>query len=429
MCDSSWNRPVNSTPGTAAASERVPRDDQRVDCPELDSARQQDAERDTMSRRLLLFGVTQLTHMLEKGNVWYVRHYESYFDEVHVAYLTGYWSDTVSRGRTRLISCGRKNGRMWLDLLLAPIQLLRVANRVQPTSYLTADVVFSWWTASLIKLLRRARVVLMPVSIPEEIYASTGQSLSGIPIWMERLFLKMSCTVADSIILSENATAQIKWLEADPRSVKKLRFVAGTVEEYPPRTFYEGKDKLGKRKEPNSGAAQLLYVGRLHPEKLTLSLIDTMRQLKDEGVDVRLVIAGDGPERAEMEQRAKDLEISDQIVWLGFVQAEQLPELYHQADLFISTVSGTSLREAGLWGLPIVGYDADWVRELLVHEDTALLAGSGDSKGLARQIARALADDDLSARVAGNFHRLASSKWKRARIVEGLRVSFEQDTQ
>lgn len=374
------------------------------------------------ARRLLLFGTTKLSDMLEKGNVWYVRHYEEYFDEVYVVYLLGGPKREVSQGNTHLISVG--GTRTWLDLVLAPIRLWRAARRLRPTSYLTADIVFGWWTSLWIRLFSRARIVLMPVSLPEEIYKSTGASTSGLPISIERFFLRLSFVAADRVLISENGDAQRDWIMGDRIAARKIKIVAATVEEFPSPAFYRAANPEEEGRPDAGATSNLLYVGRLHPEKRSMDLIDMMGLLREKGITAHLNIAGDGPDRERMEMRARERGIQDNVTFLGPVPNESLVPLYHAADVFVSTVTGTALREAGLLGVPVVAYDMDWVKMLLRDGETALMAPAGDVHALSERVATALSDPALRKRVASAFSEEAHRRWPRSNVRKGLEQTF-----
>jgi glycosyltransferase involved in cell wall biosynthesis len=380
----------------------------------------------TDARRLMLFGMTRLREVMEKGNVDYVRHYESYFDEVIVVYLYGSAPEVRLSPKTRLVSIG--TGHSVIDLILSPFRLYRQAKELRPTGFLTADLVFAWWTTWLLRVILRAKIVLMPVSIPPEIYASTGRSLSGIPIFLEKAFMRLSFAAASKIIIPVNGEAQIEWAMSDAQMKRKLQVVAATVEEFPPASLFDALKNLSKDVRNLRAPARLLYVGRLHPEKLTVDLIEMMAEIKKLGGSVRLTIAGHGVEESAMRQKAKDLGVDADIEWLGFVRSSDLESHYGDADIFVSTVTGTALREAGLAGLPIVGYRADWVRSLLSHEVNALLVPVGDAKALAREVIRALQDHGLRARIAKNFQEMAIRRWNKQDIAQGLDDAFGQSS-
>ena len=375
------------------------------------------------ARRLLLFGTTKLSDMLEKGNVWYVQHYEEYFDDVYVIYLLGGPKREVSQGNTHLISVG--GGRTWLDLVLAPIRLWRTARRLRPTSYLTADIVFGWWTSLLIRFFSRARIVLMPVSLPEEIYRNSRQSVSGVlPIPLERIFLRLSYAAAWRIVTGRNIEHYVAWLSGHSATAGKLRVVDSIVEEFPTAGFYRALKSAPSRRPANGAMPNLLYVGRLHREKLVADLVDMMGHLREMDLQAKLVIAGDGVERDALEARAQTLGVFDRIHFLGNVANADLVDHYRAATLFVSTVTGTSLREAGLADLPVVAYAADWAKSLLVDGETALLAPPGDSRTLAKLVATALKDPELRARIGNGFHQVALRNWDIGQLRTGLAQTF-----
>lgn len=376
-----------------------------------------------MTKRLLLFGMTRLSEAAAKGNLTYLRHYERYFDEVYVVYLYGYFENPIKMGKTTCISVGGRSA--WCDLILAPVRLLRLARQLDVTSFLTADMVFSWWTGSLLRIALGAPVVLMPVCIPEEIYRSTGKSLSGIPIFLERCVLRLSYWAATRIVTSKNGAAQVAWLESDWQTAGKLSVLPATPEEFPPAILFDALFSYERMSDKLNRPVRLLYVGRLHHEKLCADLVPLMHELKKRGVEAKMVVAGDGPEFESMMSNSRELGVSDRFEWLGYVKAEDLPNVYIGSDIFVSTVTGTALREAAFAGLPIVGYNTDWVKMLLKHEETALLVPPHKPRELALQVERVLLDTDLRRRIATAFRDKARQMWNPNSIAQGLHEMFD----
>jgi hypothetical protein len=67
--------------------------------------------------------------MLAKGNVWYVRHYEAYFDRVYVAYMFGSPHEPVTNGNTTLVSLGSGRGQK-MDLARAGIVMISFNQKI-----------------------------------------------------------------------------------------------------------------------------------------------------------------------------------------------------------------------------------------------------------------------------------------------------------
>ena len=114
------------------------------------------------------------------------------------------------------------------------------------------------------------------------------------------------------------------------------------------------------------GERLLLFVSRLAREKNVDLLLDAVRESR---VPVRLVIGGDGPERAALEARADELRLADRIRFLGALERAALPDLYASADAFvfpsITETQGLVLVEALAAGALVIAADAPPVREVL----------------------------------------------------------------
>lgn len=114
----------------------------------------------------------------------------------------------------------------------------------------------------------------------------------------------------------------------------------------------------------------LLYVGRLHPQKNLAALLEAIEPL-----NVSLRIIGDGPEGVQLRQQFRHLD--DRVAWLPRVANADLPAHYRRARIFIlpSHYEGhpKALLEAMACGLPVIGADSPGIRELIVHGETGLL--------------------------------------------------------
>jgi glycosyltransferase involved in cell wall biosynthesis len=365
-----------------------------------------------MRTHLMVFGVSRLQEVVDKGNPWYVQAYEEGFDRVTFAYPLGK-PVSLRQGQTELVSLG--TGNYWGDWLLAPWRLYKIAQEIKPTTYMTADQWYAWWLGLLLRWRLGARIVLMPVAIPEQLYADRGVTVSGWPYWVDRLLQRLSFATSSRVWTAKAFGGFVAWLSADPRARHKLVVTESIVEALPSwfiRSLQPGLHDVGE-------AFQIVYVGRLHPEKLVDHLIRMMAHLPDA---YELTLVGDGPARAALETLANDLGVAPRIQFKGAQPTESVAAYLAMSDVFASTLTGSSLREAALLGLPIVAYDRDWVHGLLEHEETALLCQSGDVAGLARAVARLKDDRPLAARLSTNARLLAEDLW----TLKNVRASLHQ---
>jgi 1,2-diacylglycerol 3-alpha-glucosyltransferase len=114
------------------------------------------------------------------------------------------------------------------------------------------------------------------------------------------------------------------------------------------------------------GERLLLFVSRLAREKNAELLLAAVHACE---VPLRLVIAGEGPQRGALEARAAELGLRERVIFLGAVEREQLPDLYASADAFVfpsvTETQGLVLVEALAAGTLVIAADAAPVREVL----------------------------------------------------------------
>lgn len=111
----------------------------------------------------------------------------------------------------------------------------------------------------------------------------------------------------------------------------------------------------------------LLYVGRLAKEKSVELLVRALAYAADDSL--KLVIAGDGPMREELESLTRECGVAGTTRFLGTVTRDALPDLYASADAFVmpsmTETQGLVLAEALAAGALIIAADAPQNREVL----------------------------------------------------------------
>ena len=120
-----------------------------------------------------------------------------------------------------------------------------------------------------------------------------------------------------------------------------------------------------------------LYVGRLAPEKNLPVVLQAFAAVRQRNPAARLVLVGDGPERAALERRYPEH------VFAGMRIGEDLARYYASADLFLfaslTETFGNVTLEAMASGLAVVAFDYAAGREHIRNGENGLLAGFGDS--------------------------------------------------
>jgi len=378
-------------------------------------------------KKILLFTVTDMDGMIKKGNAAYVRHYEAYFDEVYIAYLLGKRREDVRNGNTTLVALG--SGKGWIDLLLAPFRLFMFARKIKPESYLSADQFFLWWTSVLIKLFLKAEVVLMPDCLPDVIaQILRQQSMTGLPKHIERVLIGLSFLSAHTVMAANSFGSYPERLSRYKYSENKLVVIRKNVEALPSPEFFAAlreRKRNSIKREPKNHIS-LLHVGRLHKQKMIddlvrmLAIVTKLRPHKN----FILTTLGGGMEKAAVVELTKSLGLDGKVKFIDYIRNESAVDLYLNADIYVSPFTGTSLREAALCGVPVIAYEADWVKGFFKHEENALLVPPRDINIFASEVIRLAEDDDLRARIAGNVERLAWDMWSDEDIKSSLSELF-----
>lgn len=163
---------------------------------------------------------------------------------------------------------------------------------------------------------------------------------------------------------------------------------------------------------------------RLAPQKDNATLIRAMATLKAllPERQLRLLLAGDGPERLQLERLAADLGLDGQVRFLGF--RHDIPALLAATDIFANTSLweglSISLLEAMAAARPIVTTSILPNAELISHEQTGLLAPPRDPAQVAMAIARFARDPALAASCAAAARRHALEHYTISRRIEQL---------
>jgi sugar transferase (PEP-CTERM/EpsH1 system associated) len=158
----------------------------------------------------------------------------------------------------------------------------------------------------------------------------------------------------------------------------------------------------------------VLSVGRLSREKAHDDLLRAFKHLIDAcPMRAKLVIAGDGPERGNLENTAQSLGLNDRVIFAG--QVTNVHEFYAMADVLAnashSEGSPYVLLEAMAAGLPIVATAVGGVPEILEDGHTALLVPAREPATMGRALALALSDDQLASRLADDAAELARTRY------------------
>ena len=184
---------------------------------------------------------------------------------------------------------------------------------------------------------------------------------------------------------------------------------------------------LALKQKPHPGmTAPILYFGRLSREKGITDLLHAMQSLPH----IRLLIAGEGPQRSELEALARKLSLSN-LAFLGRVEGAGLERLIavSQFTVFPShayETLGKSILESYAQGRAVVASDLGSRQELIESGKTGLLYRVNDVKQLTSAIASLQHDPNLSRRMGEAGSELVRERHSQPKHLEKLENLYEE---
>ncbi|MDP6814368.1 MAG: glycosyltransferase family 4 protein [Alphaproteobacteria bacterium] len=171
----------------------------------------------------------------------------------------------------------------------------------------------------------------------------------------------------------------------------------------------------------------LLAVAMMRPGDKLASYRELAAALRGlAGDDWQLLVAGDGPARAEVEAALSP--IARNTVYLGALAAADLPAVYGAADLYVwpgvGEAYGMAYLEAQAAGLPVVAGDERGVPDVVQGGETGLLTPPGNAEAFAAAVRRLLDDDGLRRRFAAAARRFVGKQRAVTSAAERLREAL-----
>ena len=167
-----------------------------------------------------------------------------------------------------------------------------------------------------------------------------------------------------------------------------------------------------------------MYVGRLAPEKNLDAVVAALAAMRQDDPRVRLVMVGEGPERAHLQQCCPDALLA------GVRRGTELAAHYASADVFlfpsVTETFGNVVPEAMASGLAVVAYDHAAAGQLIRDGESGLLARVDDTPDFADfcRAARCLAGRLPQARALGVGARACASRLGWDRIVDAIEDEY-----
>jgi phosphatidyl-myo-inositol alpha-mannosyltransferase len=170
------------------------------------------------------------------------------------------------------------------------------------------------------------------------------------------------------------------------------------------------------RDEFNDGKINILFVGRLERRKGLAYLLNACADIKSKFPNFRLIVVGPGKVlRMRYEKSVNDMNLTDNVVFTGYVSTDELPSYYRSADIFCAPATGGEsfgivLLEAMACGKPVVATNIQGYASVLADGEEGLLVPPRNDESLADALLSLLNNKPLRLSM-GNKGLLKAEKY------------------
>lgn len=279
-----------------------------------------------------------------------------------------------------------------------------------------ADVVHAHWAIptgpAAVRAARHLRVPSVITMHGGDVYVNPSQGYDFPTRWYVKPVLRWTLKSADALsAITDDCRSHALRAGAPPETMR-IVFNGTDLRRFSP-------SDNGRKADPHFGPHMVFACRQLFPRKGIRFLIEAAAQLKPRISDLKVVIAGDGFERPELERLAQRLGIAADVTFLGWVPNADLPQYYRAAAISVipSLEEGFGIPAAEAMGCEtaVVASDAGGLPEVVEHGVTGLVVPRGDTQALTAAMETLLADPLLRRRmgVAGRVRALRMFDWDR----------------
>ncbi|MCH2449969.1 MAG: N-acetyl-alpha-D-glucosaminyl L-malate synthase BshA [Gracilimonas sp.] len=153
----------------------------------------------------------------------------------------------------------------------------------------------------------------------------------------------------------------------------------------------------------------VVHVSNFRKVKRVPEVVTVFAKILESGIDAKLLLVGDGPDRQKAEQQCRDLKICDQVRFLG--KLDQVEEVLSIADLFLipsgSETFGLAALEAMSCSVPVISSNIGGLPEVNVHGKTGYLCDLDNVDCMADYGVKILSNPKLHKKLSENARKHA----------------------
>ena len=198
--------------------------------------------------------------------------------------------------------------------------------------------------------------------------------------------------------------------------------------EIPPRFSTDQRERARSRWGISASVNLLGCVGVLLPDKGQEWLIRALSNVKKEFPQSKLLLAGDGPRRGELEALAEELNLKEDVIFAGFVS--DVENVYAALDVFLVPFSfealNNSLLAAMAYEIPSIAFNKGALGEIIEDGKSGLLVSGPDEKEISESALRILRDKNFATGLGRAGRERVEKNFSAATMVAGMIQVYEE---
>jgi len=178
---------------------------------------------------------------------------------------------------------------------------------------------------------------------------------------------------------------------------------------------------------PN-GENLLVHVSNFRAVKRPVDCVEILARVKERGLKARLVMVGDGPERSAVAYRSEQLDVKDDVIFVG--KQANIPDYLGVADIFLLPSElesfGLAALEAQACEVPAIATRIGGIPEVVSEGETGYLSDVGDVVKMSEDTIKLLKDEDLRRAFGEKARELAVQRYGSDKIIPHYISFYEQ---
>jgi L-malate glycosyltransferase len=312
-------------------------------------------------------------------------------------------------------------------LFREPHYILSLANKiVQVSRAERLDIVHAHYAIPHATAAYLARQILassldrMPPKVITTLHGTDITLLGNDPSYSE--------TVAFCIRQSDGVTAVSESLKADTERELRLDCEIRVIPNFLDCSVHRRLDVPDLRHRFASDDERIvIHVSNFRPVKRVVAVIEVFSRIRKE-VPARLLMVGDGPDLGDAVQRARALDLTSHVTFVG--EQDQVLPLLSISDVFLLPSSqesfGLAALEAMSCEVPVIASRVGGLPEVIAHGATGFLHAPDDLDGMARSAIMVLSDEKLHRRIASAARRTVHERFCDEKIVPLYEAYYEE---